>query len=157
MRKNANHGIVKTDNGIQPFRSYSSETISTGKPQHQPLCLRTCDKKDPTYRDQVLSPYFASNKYPCASEKQKISLETQIPLQLVNDWYAEQLRKDWVKANPKREKYLRIRKAEPKLLKHFNEKVYFTGKTILSIMLETDLTFDEIKSWYANLVMKMRM
>ena len=122
--------------------------------------MRTIDKKilDPWYQDEVLAPYFNQNEFLDDSKKEEIFSNTQIPVQLIEGWYENQRRKKWEKENPEREKYVRIRNAEPELLKCFNEnETYFSDESILNLMIKTELTFDDIKAWYKSIVKKINI
>ena len=109
----------------------------------QPLDLRTMEKKlrDPGYLDAVLTAYYGKNKHPSATDEQKISFETQIPVHLISDWYTKQ----WQRTE--REKLARIRRSEPELLKCLDENQLFTDEVISNLVARTELSYDEVLEW----------
>ena len=105
----------------------------------------------------MLTPYFNQYKYLTDSIKDQINKETQIPVQLIEEWYESQTQKMWETANPEREKYVRIRNAEPQLLKCFNgNEANFSDVNILNLMIKTGLTFDDIKDCYKSIMVKIK-
>ena len=120
---------------------------------NEALDLRAIEKKitDPSYLERTLIPYYDKNKYPCDSEKQFISNETGIPVQIVKDWYSKQW-KNWTKG---KEKFMRIQRSEKELLKSFNESISFTDKTFSELVTKTELNYDEIVESHIILNRKM--
>ena len=104
-----------------------------------------------TYLDRVLSPHYNNNKHPSEFERRNISSETDLPLYVINEWYAQQRRK-WMNGGEKR---MRIKKYEGELLKCFNEDTLFTGEGISDLMKRTGLHYDEIGEWYNVLRKKL--
>ena len=91
-------GSDKTFNGFSCLKIRTESPPSshgTDLNSEKSLDSRATAKKflDPSYFDTVLTPYYKANKYPSDSERQNISLETEIPVDAISDWYFEQWRK----------------------------------------------------------------
>ena len=95
------------------------------------------------YLDTVLTPYYKQHKYPSPSQVQKMSLDTKIAPNTINDWYLKQRRIEWETKDPVRIKIVRLKNVESKLLKCFNKSPYFDAKVIAFLIIETELQFDD--------------
>ena len=102
--------------------------------------------RDSSYVDAVLTKHYEKSKHPSATEKHKISSETEIPVQLISDWYAKQRQKS------EREKLMRIQRSEPELLKSLNENQLFTDEVISNLVARTELSYDEVLEWVGEKV-----
>ena len=157
-----NYIDISSVNEALPGDESQPSTSCSNKPSNDnvddPVDLRPVDKKifDPKYHDEALTPYFNKNRFLDSKTEKEIFTKTKIPSQQIEGWFENQRREKWETENPDREQYVRIRNAEPELLKCFNEnETYFSDESILNLMIKTGLTFDDIKHWYKCIVAKI--